>query len=591
MKIKAFFSKRFNLFVLVTLIFVVLASILTFLIPTYLFESRMNEVENRLYYLVDNYESIDKVTGSEHLYVYKDGTSRMVTDVGILEDIDSEIEGHLIHWSEEQTIDEQFYEDDFQNKKFVYYIRVVDDQHYVVAYLNTVETHNFINSFKLYSLVFVGIMYLITIGFTLTYFSKRLIQQYSLLDPITSINTKTAFVNRFLKKDISNYHVSYHNIYNTQDIIGACGIKFSDMIIKSIGEKLKNTFKNEQLYTLSDNEFLVLSENKLDVHDLFHKSINTNTESDIIPYEFKVKSILVHPQLLKQMDEKTLVSRLKYTYSLIRNTPIEKTVLDTKVLEQINEEIHYQSRLQEAIDEEALVNFYQIKVNPKTNKVIGAEALSRWLEEEQVVSPAKYIPLAEANGLIIEIDLIGLKNACEAIVKLEQTMTLPDEFRISVNFSPLTLKNITIKRIKKILSETNCIPSSISIEVTESITLEFDTVENILNEITNLGITLEIDDFSAGNSSFTILPLIKASVVKLDMAILPLDEKSEKENLIYESLIDISNKLNYDIISEGVETQNQVDYLTKLKISAIQGYFYSKPVPFDKLIQVLKKYN
>ena len=592
MRFKDFLSKRINLILFVTAIFIVLAAILTFILPNYLFNTRLREVEDNLAYIARNYEDIDEVMGTENLYIYIDGESSTLTNIGYVDNIDPGIEVHLIHWSHDQQTNEFFYTDDFKDEDFVYFIKIIRDEHYIISFADTAEIHDFVDNFSIYSTIFVVILYLLTIIITSTYFGSRLIKQYSLYDSITGLSNKTAFFHYFDKKDLSNYHISYHNIFNLQDIIDAIGTRFYDVTIKMLSERLLNVYDFKCIYQLSDNEYIIVTHEDNHLHQDFYQVVNTKLKVEKVePYEFKIKTVYVDKALLSNVDAKTLINRLQYAYSFIKNQIEDTNVVDNKLLDQMNEEIYYQSKLQEAINQDEIDLFLQIKVDPKTNKAIGAEGLSRWIKDGKVISPGKYIHIAETSGQIYDIDLVGFNKACEIVSKLKDKDLLKDDFAISVNFSPITLKNLQIQTLKDIILENGVDTSHLSIEITESVTLEIDRISTLLDQIAELGITIEIDDFSAGNSSFAVLPFINASCVKLDMAILPKDFSNNKEVLVYDSLITISKKLNLDIISEGVELVEQVEYLKEKDIKGIQGYYYSKPVEMNEFIDILKKHS
>lgn len=585
---KEFLSKRFNLLLFVTIAFLVLGIFLTILLPAFLFNVNMKQDEEYLRILANSYKTIEKVERNDRLYEYKNGESSMLVDVGYITGIDPEIEIHLIHWSEDQFVEELFYTDDFQEKNFVYYIKIVEDDHYVIAFKDTTDTVELVANFRLYSFIFTFVLYIAALFVSSTFISNNLIKKYSFYDPISVLNSRIAFIHDFGKGKFKNKFLSYHNIHNLSNIIDACGIKNTDMVLIMIKNKLLSVFKFEELYQISESEYIVVSMDKTGIHDILKEAINkTDKEDDIIPYEFKIKTVIVDDSILSLVDAKTIINRIKYAFNLIKTQQEEITYVNQVLFDKINEEIYYTSRLQEAIEKKYIDNYYQIKVDPKTGKAIGAEALSRWIENETVISPGKYIHIAEASGMIYNIDIMSYRNTCKLIKTLQEENLLFDGFRVSTNLSPVTLKNIDIQLLKDIMNEYDTDPKYLSVEVTETVSLEFELIKDILEDIDQLGINIEIDDFSAGNSSFTVLPLLKASTVKIDMAILPKNESEISEVLIYDSLINISNKLGLKIISEGVETKEQVDYLKKRDIYAIQGYYFSKPIPQIDFIKLL----
>ncbi len=594
MNIKNFLSKRLNLILFITLIFGFLGLLLSYFVPNYLYNQNLKDVEAEITYIGENHETIDKLIGTNNLYVNIDGESTMLTANGYIDEIDEEIEGHLIHWSHAQeanNIKRFIYHDDFQNEEFIYYIYIPRDDYYVITFADTYDIVSFVNTLRLYTGIFISVVYLGTLLFALTIFNNSLIKRYSQYNPITNLNTQQAFYMKFARRNLAKYHIAYHNIFNFADIVDACGVRYHDNILKMMSDNIQQAYDIDSIYQLSPSEYLIISEQDSE-YQLFEKSLNTNMDNHLLKsYEFKAKTVLIENELLKNIDIQTLTSRLAYAYSKIKESTEPVTEVTKSTLDDMELEIYYQSNLERALKEEELENYYQVKVDPKTNTIIGAEALSRWLDKDGIISPTKYINIAETSGLIYEIDLLSFKNSCRFISELTALNIVSDSFKISTNFSPITLKNLAIQTIKDILHETNASPNRISIEITESVMLEFEAIQDLLLELSTIGFTIEIDDFSAGNSSFTVLPLLNASYLKIDMAVLPKDISNEKETMIYESLVDIATRLNMRIISEGVETKDLVDYLMKLNIHGIQGYYYSKPIPQQEFIEFIKNYK
>ena len=591
MNLKRFFSKRGNILLFVTVMFVIIGFLFGLVVPNTLFSNQINSIEDELHDLAYNHENVTEVSSTQILYIYKDGDSSMLTSTGYIENIDEEVEHHLIHWSEDQFVDALLYRDDFQNKLFIYYIYVVEDDYYVVSFADTKEVHMFVDNFRTSSLVSIVILYILSIIFSSTIFSSSLIKHYSLYDPVTNLNTKISLFNKYNKKDLSQYKITYANIINLDNIIDICGIRLTDDILKMISQNISRNYNHDSIYQISPSEYILLEHPNENTTLNFQEVINIRDASmaAISPYEFKTKLISIDQESLKEASINTIIKRFNFAYTKIKSTKDNSYNVTNELVEEMEQELYYNSRLGNAISDGSIINFYQPKVSPETNKIIGAEALSRWQSNEGIISPTKFIHLAEANGMIYDIDMISFRNSVGLIKELQESNLLPESFIISSNFSPITLKNVTFEQIKNILQEEGVNPRHISIEITESVVLEYEIIEQLLTDLHNFGITIEIDDFSAGNSSFTVLSLLNANVVKLDRAILPENDQDEREKLIYQSLVDISKKLGLKIISEGVETTVQKAFVEELGVEGVQGYFYSKPLDKDKFKEYLKK--
>lgn len=591
MNIKDFISQRLNLLLFISLIFIILGLVLAIFVPNFIYDMSIQDVEDELKVLADNYETVDQVSGANYLYIYDNGESTMLTANGYISEIEQDIEIHLIHWSEVQEVTVRFYTDDFQNEQFVYYIKIVDDNFYVITFADTKDIDNFVSTLRLYSTLFTIFLFIGTLAFTITIFNNSLVRRYSQFDPITDLNTLQAFYAKYTKKNLSDYYIVYHNVSNFGDVVDLVGMRNHDDILKTMTGNIRQTYDTNTVFQLSPSEYIIITDEKRD-NSMFKDVLNKKRiEALQTNYEFKTKTVEIEQELLGDIDIQTLINRLTYAYSKIKNSNETSTIVTNQTLKEMELEIYYQSNLEKALKNEELVNYYQVKIDPKTNTVIGAEALSRWFDQNGIISPGKYISIAENTGLIYDIDILSFKNSCKFVSSLVNLGVVEKSFKVSTNFSPITLKNLSIETIKEVLNQTKANPKNISFEITESVVLEFEAIKELLYQIAELGITIEIDDFSAGNSSFTVLPILNASYIKIDMGVLPKDTHNTKETMIYESLVDIATRLDLKIISEGVETKEQMEYIRKQNVHGIQGYYYSRPIAQQEFIALLEKFK
>lgn len=252
-----------------------------------------------------------------------------------------------------------------------------------------------------------------------------------------------------------------------------------------------------------------------------------------------------------------------------------------------NDEIRYQLDKQRKIEEsmhESLENgdfkvYYQPKHNAKTGEIVGAEALIRWFHHEYgFMSPADFIPLFEKNGFIVENDKFVWSRTCENLRRWQDRgiNTVP----ISINGSKLTMENEGfVNFMKEEADKYSLSTDQLHLEITETL-MENNTLEMIekLNKIRSMGFKVELDDFGSGYSSLNALSEFPIDVVKLDMSFMK-QFGDEKHLMVLESCIDLAKKMGFETVSEGVEEKEQLELLAKLGADAIQGYYYSKPLP------------
>ena len=248
------------------------------------------------------------------------------------------------------------------------------------------------------------------------------------------------------------------------------------------------------------------------------------------------------------------------------------------------------NNLRKALSNNEFHIYYQPQVSVITGQVIGLEALVRWQHPEKgFISPALFIPLAEETGQIQAIGEWILRQAC-----LQGAKWIKQGFKpliISVNLSAKQLRQSNLnKMIKNILTETEMPARYLGIELTESaIILEPDMALDRLNKIKSLGIKLSLDDFGTGYSSLSYLKRFPIDTLKIDQAFIK-DVKNDPEDAaLVKAIIAMGHGMGMDIIAEGVELQEQLEFLSANACDAIQGYLFSKPLPANEIEPLLPR--
>lgn len=215
-----------------------------------------------------------------------------------------------------------------------------------------------------------------------------------------------------------------------------------------------------------------------------------------------------------------------------------------------------------------------------TNALTGAEALMRWRTPERIVSPDEFIPFLEESGIIIEVGERVISKIFQYINTLKQTNRLPDGFKTAINISAKQLvKNDFIEWISKLLIKYQVESSDIEIEITESVALNNmqDTVQKI-QSLKKMGITFSLDDFGTGYSSLSHLRDLPVDKLKIDRTFINDITIDKQDANLVRSIVQLSENLGLKTVAEGVETQEQVEWLKKTGHIFLQGYFLSKPV-------------
>ncbi|MFY4775691.1 sensor domain-containing protein [Metabacillus sp. RGM 3146] len=260
----------------------------------------------------------------------------------------------------------------------------------------------------------------------------------------------------------------------------------------------------------------------------------------------------------------------------------------------LNDELHkelvMETELRKAILNEELIVFYQPKFHLPNQQYNSAEALVRWMHPEMgMISPGVFIPIAEKAGLIKKLEETVLNQASKQMKKwLQEGYPFTS---VAVNFSHYHFYDETmVETVSSILQNNGLDPSHIEIEITESSMIE-NRIETIkkLDELRNLGIKISLDDFGTGFSSLSYLQDLPLDTLKIDRSFIQRINSNEQSNAIISSIISLAGHLNLEVVAEGVETEEQLAFLERFQCPSIQGFFYSPPVPVDKMDEILDK--
>ena len=225
---------------------------------------------------------------------------------------------------------------------------------------------------------------------------------------------------------------------------------------------------------------------------------------------------------------------------------------------------------------------YLQPITDRDGKVVGAEALSRWIHPAHgFMSPAMFIPVFEKNGLIVEVDRHIWRCACEI---LSQWKGQHDGLFISVNISPKDFYFIdVVSEIRELVKEYGIDPAMLRIEITETVMMnEAEEKFKILRALRSEGFIVEMDDFGSGYSSLNLLKDMPVDVLKLDMKFLSDQQNDSKAQTIISNIIRLADELDITSLTEGVETAEQYQLLNRMGCKLFQGYYFAKPMPREE---------
>jgi diguanylate cyclase (GGDEF)-like protein len=251
------------------------------------------------------------------------------------------------------------------------------------------------------------------------------------------------------------------------------------------------------------------------------------------------------------------------------------------------ENIKLEQELRGAIAKGELRVYYQPKFD-LTRRIVGAEALVRWQHSELgMISPAKFIPLAEQTGLIVEIGEWVFEQTCIWVNSCHSQGLGP--LRVSVNLSAIEFKRPDlVDKIAGILARTGVNPGFIELELTETVAIgDAKTCIKQMNDLKSLGLTLAMDDFGTGFSSLSYLKNLPLDVLKVDQSFVRHLETENSSKAIVKAIFALATGLGMEIVAEGVETEAQHDFLKQQQCGIFQGFLFSRPIPADDFLKLL----
>ena len=250
------------------------------------------------------------------------------------------------------------------------------------------------------------------------------------------------------------------------------------------------------------------------------------------------------------------------------------------------EKFSLENKLREALEKNQFVLHYQPKVDLRTRSILGLEALIRWQHPELgLAPPAKFIPLLEETGLILDVGAWALKHAAMDHRNWSDSGLKPP--KIAVNISAIQIRQRDfVKTVEQAIAEA---PGAIDLEITESIVME-DVLSSItrLNELRRLGVSVAIDDFGTGYSSLAYLARLPVETLKIDRSFVKAMDDDPTARTLVQTIISLAHSLRLQVVAEGVETERQAELLRELQCDQMQGYLFSKPLPAEALAKLLQ---
>ena len=404
-------------------------------------------------------------------------------------------------------------------------------------------------------------------------------------DELTGLYIRQAFFHHaktlMRVKNDQKFHVVVADVKNFKWINGTYGEKTGDQVLAYLGDAYKKQVHSGMVARYGGDQFVAivygdlnLAEEKVEaaIHRIAERAPISNLAVNYGIYENVDKTLpltLICDRAFLAM--KSIQNDYEHSFAFYDEEMERKHIRDRMM----------ENEFDEAIRNEEFVVYLQPKYNVVTEEIAGAEALVRWKKKDgSMVSPGEFIPLYEKDGLIVRLDEYVFNKVCE----IQKTLMRSGKklIPISVNLSRASIhyENMLLRYVH--IVEENGIPFfAVPIELTETAALYNVQIKELTEKMVNAGFELHMDDFGSGYSSMTSLNQLPVDTLKLDKSLIDYIENPRGKEVIRHTIA-LAHSLGMQVLAEGVETASQVKILRELDCDEIQGFYYSRPVPWEE---------
>lgn len=381
-----------------------------------------------------------------------------------------------------------------------------------------------------------------------------------------------------------------------QELRTSFGELLADQLMLAFVERLQTILSPREVMARLEGSHFVILQDDVERQEQAEQFAQLIVESLHTPFEIASQSVVLRVRLGVAIAEPPLLlpeDVLQNAHAALINAGRNDRRIDLfnpNMRETVVERVGLEMELRHALDREQFHLVYQPKYEMKDRRLVGAEVLIRWQHPQYgMISPARFIPVAEACGEIVNIGNWVLEHACRR-AQTWQKANFPT-VRLAVNLSALQLKEPNlVDGMAKLIESTGLNPALLDVELTESMLLEnHQLTQSVLSEIAGLGCGIHIDDFGTGYSSLSYLAYFPIDAIKIDRSFVTGIEEDDQKRTIVDAIIAMARHMGRKVIAEGVETEIQFEILDSLGCDEIQGFLLGKPMHPEQFMELLEK--
>ena len=440
--------------------------------------------------------------------------------------------------------------------------------------------------------------------------AKQILHYMAHFDALTGLPNRSLLKDRIeqaifhAKRNENLVGILFLDIDNFKMVNDTFGHTLGDQLIKSVAYRLSNCLRvGDTAARLGGDEFVVMLTDLTDVQDAA-KVASKILDSLNSSFEIEKHDIFVRVSIgisIFPNDAKDLEGLLAYAdgamYHAKKLGKNNYQFFTEEMTSSAQNYIKFEKYLRRALEQNELTLYYQPQIDIETGSIIGMEALIRWFNAELgTVPPEDFIPFAEETGLIVPIGVWVLTNACK---QAQQWRLQGFPMRVAVNLSSRQFQPVQnhqqnqhplLEAVLTALDETGLPPDLLELEITEGILMHhLDTTMAILNALKQIGVRLSVDDFGTGYSSLSYLKRFPINVLKIDKSFVHDITTDPNDKAIVSAIAVMAQQLKLDVVAEGVESTEQMEFLRNLRCNFVQGYYISEPLPADEILNFLQQ--
>ena len=449
-----------------------------------------------------------------------------------------------------------------------------------------------------------GAMELLAVGRDITeqQANEERLRHLATQDPLTGLPNRALLSDRLhmaiaqAKRTGRSFSVLALDLDRFKKINDALGHQIGDVLLRIAGERLRETLRTvDTLARVGGDEFVAILAGAVGEADI--QTVARRMISNIqLPFEIQGHTLYVSASIGAAIypehgdDAVRLLSHADNAMVRAKDTGKARCVVyDPQKFNQQEYDVSMEAAMFDAVRNGEFVLHYQPIVDALTCEIVGYEALMRWARPEQgLISPVQFIPMAESNGLINLLGAWALKSACMQIRQFQQAAGRP--LYVSVNVSPRQFRNDNfLEVVDQALLLSGLAGTDLMLEITEGILMsDPEHAEATLNAVSARGMRIAIDDFGTGYSSLAYLKRFPISTLKIDRAFIQDLPESVKDAAICNVVLSLANHLNLSTVAEGVENQQQLDFLARQGCTLIQGFHTGRPMTAQAAMALLR---